>query len=247
MANGMGIELEKHNYYDILEINETAAPFEVHRAYVRVKEAYTLACEEMGSIFSEKEARELLLMIEEAFYTLSDPVRRQKYNLYLNNIHEAELTQFPDFSPINEHNTFTNDPPEIPKVITETTPLGFFRRSAQANSSFKKRKQQAPTPEGFARTKDSIYEVNPEIEKKIKQNTIFTGKFLKEIRLYKRLTLEQVSNETKISKGYLAAVEAEDFDGLPARVFIRGFVIQMAKMLGLDEESVAQSYMSRFK
>jgi cytoskeletal protein RodZ len=38
-----------------------------------------------------------------------------------------------------------------------------------------------------------------------------------------------------------------DPQNLPAPVFIRGYVVQMSKMLGLDEKKVADSYMKVLK
>jgi cytoskeletal protein RodZ len=48
---------------------------------------------------------------------------------------------------------------------------------------------------------------------------------------------------TKISKRYLRAIEGDDFATLPAKVYIRGFVGQYARVLGLDSGRVAQSYL----
>jgi cytoskeletal protein RodZ len=38
-----------------------------------------------------------------------------------------------------------------------------------------------------------------------------------------------------------------DVKNLPASVFVRGYVIQMAKELGLNEKNVADSYMKLYK
>lgn len=56
-----------------------------------------------------------------------------------------------------------------------------------------------------------------------------------------------MSEATRISRTYLMAVEGNDYKSLPAAVFVRGFVVQMARVLGLDENKVASSYMKMFK
>jgi cytoskeletal protein RodZ len=38
-----------------------------------------------------------------------------------------------------------------------------------------------------------------------------------------------------------------DLANLPAQVFIRGYVVQISKLLGLDEKRVADSYMKLLK
>jgi len=52
---------------------------------------------------------------------------------------------------------------------------------------------------------------------------------------------------TKVSKMYLQAIESEDYDHLPAPVYVRGFVFQYAKCLKLKPENVANSYVARMK
>ena len=43
-----------------------------------------------------------------------------------------------------------------------------------------------------------------------------------------------IATLTKISTAHLVAIEAEDFHALPAVVYVRGFVQQVAKHLELD-------------
>lgn len=75
----------------------------------------------------------------------------------------------------------------------------------------------------------------------------YSGPLLRKARQYKNITLDQMASETRISKSYLVAVESEDYHAMPARVFVRGFVVQMARLVGLDENKVANSYMKRLK
>jgi cytoskeleton protein RodZ len=65
------------------------------------------------------------------------------------------------------------------------------------------------------------------------------GETLRQQRVRKHLTLEQVSHETKISERILEAIENEHFDRLPGGVFAKSFVRQYARMLGLDEDDLA--------
>jgi cytoskeletal protein RodZ len=46
---------------------------------------------------------------------------------------------------------------------------------------------------------------------------------------------------------YLQALEAELFAKLPAFVYVRGFLAEYARALGLDVERVKQSYLARYK
>lgn len=64
------------------------------------------------------------------------------------------------------------------------------------------------------------------------------GETLRRERLKRKLGLQEVSGELKISPRLLEAIEDEDFDKLPGGVFTRSFVRQYARLLGLDEEEI---------
>ncbi|HEY7387335.1 MAG TPA: RodZ domain-containing protein [Bryobacteraceae bacterium] len=65
------------------------------------------------------------------------------------------------------------------------------------------------------------------------------GEALRRERIKRKLDLEGVSHELKISPRFLEAIEDEDFDKLPGRLFTRSFVRQYARLLGLDEDEIA--------
>jgi cytoskeletal protein RodZ len=46
---------------------------------------------------------------------------------------------------------------------------------------------------------------------------------------------------------YLQALEGEVFAKLPAPVYVRGFLSEYARILGLDGERVKQTYLDRFR
>jgi len=56
------------------------------------------------------------------------------------------------------------------------------------------------------------------------------------------LTLEQISEQTKIQRWILAAIERDDFSRLPGGVFIRGYLTSFAGAVGLDGERVWADY-----
>ena len=70
----------------------------------------------------------------------------------------------------------------------------------------------------------------------------FGDKFRK-AREAKELTLDDVSNVTKIGPRMLQAIEEENFDRLPGGVFNKGFIRAYAKHLGLDPEVAITEYL----
>lgn len=94
---------------------------------------------------------------------------------------------------------------------------------------------------------DLEYKVDDGLEKEIESTTDFTGSFLKKIREYKNVDIPRLAEMTKISKTYLSNIEDENYPGLPAPVYVRGFVYQYAKCLKLNPDLVASSYTKRLQ
>src|SRR5215218_3344678 len=61
-------------------------------------------------------------------------------------------------------------------------------------------------------------------------------------RVQRGMTLEDVSRVTKIQARILERIEGGRPEGLPADVFVRGFVRSFAKCVGLDEEEALRRY-----
>jgi len=78
-------------------------------------------------------------------------------------------------------------------------------------------------------------------------DTEFTGALLKAVRESQGVTLIEISKKTKIGAAHLEAIEGDAFGMLPAPVYVRGFVAEVAKFLQLDAEQVSRTYVRRYK
>ena len=70
------------------------------------------------------------------------------------------------------------------------------------------------------------------------------GKILKETRIEKGYTLDDLQQTTKIQKRYLQAIEDGDTDILPGRFYARAFVKQYADIVGLDGEELLEEHLN---
>lgn len=68
------------------------------------------------------------------------------------------------------------------------------------------------------------------------------GPRLRDARVAKNLTLEEIAYATKIPKSSLAALEAGRFETLPAPVFVRGFIRAYARVVGADPNPLVRLY-----
>jgi hypothetical protein len=216
------------NYYDILEVSAEAPHHEIVKAYHRAKATYSLESPALYSMFTREEADELRLMIEEAFQVLGNEAKRRQYDEKLSTPSE-NADSLPDFPPPKEVEVMQLRKPESGEVSIKRTDFD----------------KNAPIPEGFKRSRLSVYEIKPDVEEEIKTCKEYDGGMLRKIRLYKNINLDQMAKETRISRTYIAAVESNDYEALPAPVFVRGFIIQISRVLGLEEETVSASYMTK--
>jgi cytoskeletal protein RodZ len=66
------------------------------------------------------------------------------------------------------------------------------------------------------------------------------GAKLRAARLSRGLTLEQVAQETKLSRASLEHLENDAVHALPAPVFVRGFVRAYARAVGLEGDTLVR-------
>ncbi|MDX9730155.1 MAG: helix-turn-helix domain-containing protein [Bdellovibrionales bacterium] len=137
----------------------------------------------------------------------------------------------------------------IPMDPIHTATTGVKESILITNAEFTVRKRDTLPlmPPDTGRCPLGTYKIDPAIEKEIEDATEFDGPFLQRIRTYKQVSLEKLSVASRIGKTYLIALESNDFKNLPATVFLRGFLVQVAKQLGIDESKVVTSYMNLAK
>jgi cytoskeleton protein RodZ len=70
------------------------------------------------------------------------------------------------------------------------------------------------------------------------------GDRLRQEREKRGITLNEISESTKISRRRLEALENEEFDLLPGGVFNRGFVRSYARHIGIDPEQAVAEYLA---
>lgn len=263
------------NYYEVLEVPPDAVPSEIQRAYQRAKATYSQDNPALYSMFSREEARDLLKLVDEAYSVLGNNQLRRNYDesLQKNGIPStprrstvsADHEALPDFvvpDPSIPGSVEMTPSPVQPSVaappLTPTAPInsaptlndfGPRETVVVTTSEFTVRKRETASPlkPGMAKCPLGTYPVDAAMEQEIAAKDEFDGLFLKKIRTYRQVPLEKLSDSSRIGKTYLIALESNDFKNLPAPVFLRGFLVQIARQLGLDENKVVTSYMKLAK
>jgi transcriptional regulator with XRE-family HTH domain len=65
------------------------------------------------------------------------------------------------------------------------------------------------------------------------------GEWLRQARLRRGQSLDEIERTTRIGRGYLEALEAERYEVLPAPAYVRGFARNYARALGLDPDGAS--------
>lgn len=86
-----------------------------------------------------------------------------------------------------------------------------------------------------------------ELQRELGPDTEFSGPLLRKVRESQGIEIGEISSRTKISKSHLIAIEEESYAALPALVYVRGFVSELAKYLRLDPAHVQRTYLRRMR
>jgi cytoskeletal protein RodZ len=73
-----------------------------------------------------------------------------------------------------------------------------------------------------------------------------SGPELAKIRIRKNLSLEDVFRITRIPLKYLKAIEQDQWTHLPARVYIQGFIKNLAHAYKMPAQETLQKYLQHF-
>lgn len=68
------------------------------------------------------------------------------------------------------------------------------------------------------------------------------GESLRKERELRGMTLEEISEHTKVHSRFLEAIEKDDLSALPAKAFAKGFLRSYARMVDLDEDFVLSNF-----
>ncbi len=235
------------NLYDILELTPDATPQEIRSAYLRLKSAYGKDNIAHYSVFSREETESMLQNVENAYLILSNPEKRRSYDeaqgfrpssqpplLSQSSAPEADLFSLPG----SQQGPQTGALSSAHLAGLTAAPTSTAASTASfAGSSISSSHPLQPSLESMMNDIDLI----------IKNEQFWTGSSLRRIREARRISLEDLSDYTRISRTYLHALEEENYNRLPAVVYVRGFLQQISRRLKLPADLVTRTYLDRMR
>lgn len=106
---------------------------------------------------------------------------------------------------------------DLNKYLEDNKSVEPYRYQPETHSNFDP--QQSPTGSADINTANSLNSV---------------GHLLRNARLAKKLSMEDVARQLRLSVQQIDAIEKEDYEKLPGRTFLRGFIRNYANLVQLD-------------
>lgn len=205
---------EEMNYYEILEVPVNASFYEIRCAYKEMASLYNKDSISTYSLFSTRERKRILGVIDKAFDVLSSREKREKYDeslLYRGEIDSDDLREKRDappeliFQPVR-----TSAKNHILKIIKEKL----------ENETIKKMVEDIDAQDNVV------------------------GSDLKKLREALGIELKDIYEVSRISIPVLEAIEADHFQNLPSLVYLKGFLKSYAELFKLDAKNFVHRYIS---
>ncbi|HEU4403305.1 MAG TPA: helix-turn-helix domain-containing protein [Candidatus Polarisedimenticolia bacterium] len=250
-------DLETIDHYRVLEVVPKASPKEVQSAYQLLKRTYDPETTFLGPVIEAPGLREMQARIEAAYRTLIFLESRSTYDRQMlergalrddqiRGLHGGPATEprvleraggevVPTAAPPpGTDGGAASGPPPATRVQDEPNSASLQSpHAAQPPPTI----QPSPVPAPVAWPAPSDLDASRPLPA--------SGPDLRDERQRQRQALETIAEKTKIRPTHLQAIEEERFADLPASVFVRGFLKEYARCLGLPAEEVCRLYMKR--
>lgn len=92
-----------------------------------------------------------------------------------------------------------------------------------------------PQPSGIVNARDNILTALKEAEEG-------PGDFLRQLREVAKLEVKEVATQLGLNKEQVVAIESNDYEALPAPIYLKGFYRRYCSLLSIDSEPVLNAY-----
>ncbi len=205
----------EETYYDVLKVDQRGTIAEIVAAYHSAKNAFSKDSVATYSLFSTEEAHEIIAKLDEAYHVLSNIDRKRAYD--------------EDLKRRREEAADASMPMAAPNADGSPGAAHSPRPSSISHNG--KESYQDLSPKGN-------FQALPTYDK-------FHGDTWKEIREKRGFSVDEVARITKIPSRAVIAIEAEDLRSLPARVYLQGFLRNLASVYRIEAKDAMTSYLKR--
>ena len=209
--------LTEQNYYTLLGISPEATFEEVRSAYDQAMSIYSADSIATYSLLTREERERMLSRLVDAYKTLTNSQLRKEYNSFL--VEKGEL------SPQEMGLSSLGDSDTAKGKLRDVSVESLVQREERTENENQPSGDNLDLPDNL---------------------TSVTGRDLKMLRIAGDISLEEVYRKTNIPKKTVEDIEEENFENLPALVYLKGFLKTYAKILNINEDQMVDRYIERF-
>ena len=237
----------EENFYQILDVQNTATLAEIRKAYEGKLEETHLEAFAAYSLLPEEETEEKLLHFSHAYITLANPIARAKYDNELKqpNITVKKKSNLSKVSTKKEKKSNT----KLAKQKISEKKAKDSKNEAQvvAGQTLEERQDYyLKLSEKNEHTKDSIQDFYNTLKTGGSEIT-YNGAVLQQIRKMKSISINELAQITCIRGAYLKAIEEEDFSKFTSEIYLKGYLLCYAESMNLPTEKVLDDYIRVYK
>lgn len=258
------------SYYELLEIDIDATAAQIEAAYARLSGLVAPDSLAVYAMLEEEDTQRLRQQVEQAYHTLNHPERRAAYDKMLRQP-GADVIEIDsdEHLPVARPNARYRATPAL-HLPEPTAAPEVFRQSETMVPRLVDAASLAPgmdTPQvhetgtggtqapsvsrtgpykSLSTSAHKRYQLHAALAAELTPETELNGALLRRLRESAQASLEDIVDITKINRRYLIALEEDDWASLPANVYVRGFVSEYARALGMDAHFIAKSYMTQY-
>jgi flagellar biosynthesis protein FlhG len=214
--------IDELDHYELLEISPHAGQGDIERAYRLAQQTYADGSLALYSIIESIDAAAIRSRLDEAYGVLTDPESREAYDREYRILYGTSA----DGAKGAAADAYASGNSGVDADVANALAASDTRAEERSFEAF-----------------DEIVEEYDALEEE--GSGEYDGVRLRRTRLFRGYEIEDISDITKVSGNHLRNIEEENFQDLPADVYVRGFVTAYAKTIGLDPKVVVPGYMAR--
>jgi hypothetical protein len=260
-------------HYSVLGIEPTAAPEQVQDAYEQSIEEIRAESLAAYSLVASEEVERQLQQVSRAYMELINPHTRNEYDQELLTkaitVAEPEPPE-PESAKVVPPEKMSHRREPSSKVVFLNTANRFFGPPQKGIAKPDSSMSAVPTPTsadnssafvGQVHQRHSTYQqLNAKVDSARKRVQVylehreaegiplhFDGPTLRDIRNLAEVTFEELTAVTCVRQVYLEALESENYEALPAEIYLKGYLSSYARALELPKSRVQEEYLSRYR
>ncbi len=262
---------QQRTYYELLDLPVNASADEIRIAYQRTCELSDAACLGRYELVAPNEVANVRERLREAVGFLTDPDLRAEYDRSLGPTRHEKPAPNRTTNPTQLSLVELLSPAAGWRSAPAHPSVSYFPRptrpdSSVADGAFSYRTEPSeaaprqPRTElkhapllaeqsAIASAEAALAQVSARAQRlrkpvKVPADADFNGELLRQVRESRGLALQQVSERTRVPLKHLENIEADRYRALPATVYLRGILVNLARELKLDPVRVVRSYIA---